>query len=369
MEGSDSYPISKRINYDYLGMYLEIPFLIRASTLQPSPKKINSSRTLIVTPCLIGDFAATIPAIKSFINNSKNSIDLVVSPPVKTLAESIQGVNNVFVAKSIFGRKNERLKLKNKIPQEYDELIILRLSKDTFNLIKDIKFNRFRNSLKSYINYGFHLIKNGFTKGKTRQWSDFNYEVLEEKPSKFKFNELFNFKSQDYSKIKKMPEFRTKDKIVLIHTGSGWPMKLWEKEKWVELVNDINQLGNFRFIFIGGNEELKDFNFISKSLDFKVYSLINKLDIKELMITMKLSNYLIGVDSGPRNMAHLADLRCLVLLGPGVRNFMPLSKKDIVIDPYNLKKMHHIYLYSKDNELKKVPEKKVLESFKKLIKN
>lgn len=91
-----------------------------------------------------------------------------------------------------------------------------------------------------------------------------------------------------------------RDKKILIHTGSGWKLKLWGNEKWVELLNRINKLGNFRFIFIGAdNQEEEDFKEIQKNLNFNIYSLIKKVDLKELILLMRFSDYFIGIDSGP----------------------------------------------------------------------
>jgi ADP-heptose:LPS heptosyltransferase len=128
-------------------------------------------------------------------------------------------------------------------------------------------------------------------------------------------------------------------------------------------------LGKFKFIFIGsGEEEKNSFDYIKKNLDFKVFSLINKVDLKELFILMKKSDYFIGIDSGPRNLAHLAGLRSISLLSPAaVKNFMPFSKEDIVLEKQN-RLPANFFNSNKKSNMEKITVEEVFEAFKKLSK-
>ena len=55
------------------------------------------------------------------------------------------------------------------------------------------------------------------------------------------FEDIFNFTKEDYSKIKKLVALKTKEKIVIIHTGPVWIMRHWQNEKWIELIKKIAQ--------------------------------------------------------------------------------------------------------------------------------
>jgi ADP-heptose:LPS heptosyltransferase len=50
------------------------------------------------------------------------------------------------------------------------------------------------------------------------------------------------------------------------------------------------------------------------------------------MLVLRECDYFIGVDSGPRNLAHVADLPSVTLLGPAPHMFAPSNPRDIVID-------------------------------------
>jgi ADP-heptose:LPS heptosyltransferase len=155
-------------------------------------------------------------------------------------------------------------------------------------------------------------------------------------------------------------------KKVLIHTGSGWNVKLWDNDKWSELFRKINALGDYKIIVIGSGElEARSFEYIQNQLDFKICSLVNRVDLKTTLLMMRNSDYFIGIDSGPRNLAHLADLRSISLLGPAPKNFMPLDRRDIVIDKFTCRCKSFYYLHQV-SAIQKISADEVFDAFKRL---
>jgi ADP-heptose:LPS heptosyltransferase len=366
---------SERINYGDLKIAKEIYPLIkirlkRIKKLLLNNEIKNEGRTLVVNTCIIGDFLSYLPALRTYTKKNNITFDILVSPTVKPLAEKIKGVNRVFVAKSSYNRDTEHNNQEQQsIPQEYDLIIVLRLSQEAYDLIKNIKYEEIITSDIVFLKYIFHLAKNSLLKKEVKQSREIIFETLgiKETNKNNELYDLFNFNSSDYNFIKIIPEMKGRDKKILIHTGSGWKVKLWKNENWAELLKMINELGKFRFIFIGRTEEEKRvFESIQKNLNFKVYSLIDKVNLKELFLIMKKSDYFIGVDSGPRNLAHYANLRSISLLNPAaVNNFMPFSEKDIVIEkPHRLPA--NLFNFNKRSNMEKISTEEVLESFKKL---
>lgn len=250
----------------------------------------------------------------------------------------------------------------------YDLVIVMRISKDAYNLLKKLKSSAVRVYFLSYIGYIFHLAKNIISKGKVKQYSEINFDLIGEKVRDKKFEEIFNFSKKDYKKIEKMSIMLGKEKKIIIHAGSGW-RRQWENKKWIELLKKINKIGNFKFIFVGGDKtEEKDFKIIKDNLDFRIYSIIRKVNLSELLLIMRRSDYFIGVDSGPRNMAHLANLRSVSLLGPGPKHFMPVNRKDVVVDKSNCR-CTHLFCFKKETCMQKITVDEVFEGFKKLINN
>jgi ADP-heptose:LPS heptosyltransferase len=368
---------SERINYGDLKIAKEIfPLLkIRLKIIKNiflNRKVPNKGRILVLDTCLIGDFLSYLPALRTYTKKNDITFDILVSPTVKPLAEKVKGVNRVFVAKSSYNRNTEQnTPEQQSIPQEYDLIIVLRLSQAVYDLIKNIKCKGIITSDIVFLKYIFHLAKNSLLKKEIKQSSDTIFETLgiKEVNKNSELYDLFNFNGSDYDFFERILEMKGTDKKILIHTGSGWKVKLWKNENWAELLKMINELGKFRFIFIGRTEEEKRaFENIQENLNFKVYSLIDKVDLKELFLIMKKSDYFIGVDSGPRNLAHYANLRSISLLNPAaVKNFMPFSEKDIVIEkPHRLPA--NLFDFNKRSNMEKISTEEVLESFKKLSK-
>ena len=262
--------------------------------------------------------------------------------------------------------KNERDEL---LRTNYDLVIVLRLSKDAYKLLKEIKYKAIQTTFKSYTKYVREMATKNTTEP-VKQVKDFYFEALDEKIRNVSFKDMMDIKASDYDKIRALDEMQGKSKKVIIHTGSGWVLKHLENEKWIEILKRINKLGDFKFVFIGGEKiEEEDFNFIQKNLDFKIYSLIGKIDIKDLFYVMRVSDYFIGIDSGPRNMAHVADLRSISILGPGTRLFMPFKKIDIVINKSNCNFCSNSYCLKKITCIEKITVDDVFFAFKKLNKS
>ena len=358
--------LNKKINYEYFKLAKEVLLLFNSEIIREKKSIKSPKKILVVNTCIIGEFMVSLPALNSFIKENNYKIDLMVSPSLKTLAEKIRGVKKVYVAKSVYSRAIETSK--NDLKQtfeKYDLIVIMRLSKESLNIIKKIKAKEVKTSFIPYVKYALHLTKNIYINRKKKQWREINFEMLGLKNKDVRFEEIFRFNTKDYKKVKDLRELKTKEKKVIIHTGSGWSTKLWDNKKWIKFIKMANSIGNFRFIFIGGRDEREDFELIKKSLNFKVYSLIERIDLKDLMILMRMSDFFIGIDSGPRNMAHLAELRSISLLGPGPKMYMPTNPKDIVIDKSNCR-CTHLFCYKKETCMNKISVDDVFNAFKKL---
>jgi ADP-heptose:LPS heptosyltransferase len=362
--------MNRKINYDYIRIAFQSYFLLRASLIRKDHLVSKTRRILIINTCLIGDFIGSLPALATYIKGAKKrktEIDLLVSPKLETLARKMKGVDNVYVAKSLHSRDLETNDKRNDFGK-YDEATILRISKEAYQLLKTIDTEKVSSSFSIMNKYFLHASTRCLLKKPCKQYREVVFEMLNERVKNVKFEEIFNFSKAEYRKIRNLEEMNTNRQIVIIHTGSSWEMNMWENRKWVELVNRMHGIGDFRFIFVGGKEEESDYEEISSKLNFRVYSLINKIDICDLMLVLRVSHYFVGVDSGPRNMAHLAELKSVVLLGPGPHMFMPLGKRDIVLDKSNHGGAYQRFFSKKNSFIRKIMVEEVYNSFKELCK-
>jgi ADP-heptose:LPS heptosyltransferase len=349
----------------------ELPLLIKLrlkAIVHRHAASCGSRRILVIDTCIIGDFIGTLPALRAFIAHAHQEVDLVVSPPLKPIAESVTGVHAVYTARSIYRRTNERRSDHSDMPGEYGRVLVLRISHDAYEMLSRIRYAEIMLYDIQFIKYFAHIFWSTLRKKNVRQWRAVNFDIvgIEEPATPLAFDEIFTICPGEYDRVRALPEMQARGKRIILHMGSGWRIKLWENAKWIEAIRRINAMGEFTFIVVGGGDtEAASFAFIQRHLDFTLQSLINKTDLKTTLLAMRLSDYFIGIDSGPRNMAHLADLRSISLLGPAPKNFMPVNSADIVIDKFTCR-CKSLFYFHKVSALAALSPDEMVEAFTRL---
>jgi heptosyltransferase-1 len=76
---------------------------------------------------------------------------------------------------------------------------------------------------------------------------------------------------------------------------------------------------------------------------FPLHSVIRRYDLLQVVMLMRMSSLFVGIDSGPRHLAHLVDLPSVSLLGPGPKSFEPLNRNATIIDETECKRCVTFY--------------------------
>ncbi len=312
--------------------------MLRESTFGREFGRVGN--VLIVAPCILGDCLSYMPAVQTFAQQNSSRIDLVVSPDLRSLAERLKGIHRVYVASSSYNRPSERAKLSETvIPSEYDLMIVMRLSRDAYKLIRHIKCKKIITCDFTLFKYVLHLAKCSLLKRPVVQSREIMYEAcgLPYDSRDQGLMSLFDLEdgAPDISTF--VPALQCREKKVLIHMGSGWKVKLWSEDRWADLLERIHSLGSYRLFVVGkGAEEKAVLQRIQGKLGFEIHSLVDAVNLWQLFLVMKRSDCFIGIDSGPRNLAHYADLRSITLMNPAaVNNFAPFDSRDIVVEKPN----------------------------------
>ncbi|MDP2652379.1 MAG: glycosyltransferase family 9 protein [bacterium] len=360
----------KKINVDYLNLWKEIPFfcLLIVKKFFVREEGRGSGNILIVNPSLVGEFAASVPAIRDYIERHPGkNIDLIVSPPLQKLAQHLIGIRHVYTTASVFARASEQAEGEQSLGA-YEKTVVLRMSPAVYRLLKNTHTGTLKTSLPNFIDYALHLAINLIIGRTPRSWRVINFEMLGGTPKDISFDELFSFDAAERERVAALPAFAGKEKKIFIHTGASWVLNKWRNEKWVETLTRLNTLGNFRFIFIGANKDSADYEFISSQLSFKTYSLVGAVDWQELVLAFRQGGYFIGVDSGPRNLAHLADLPSITLLGPGPHMFTPHNARDIILDHSGGRGLYQRFVHTEKNHfIDKIQSSELVAAFQELI--
>lgn len=357
-----------RINTEYLNLAPEVLLLWRLA-LAPRPAAPAAlKRILIVVPCLIGEFAATVPAIADFITRHKGtSVDLMVAPSVLTLAQQIIGIGTVYATRSSYGHDARGTIGETAPPDAYDLTIVIRMSPDAFRIVRGLH-GALQTSAWPMTSYGLHLFFN-ILRGRTpRQWYEFNFALLGGRAHLAPFVSMVTLKPALFEKFSAHPAFAGDKKKIIVHTGSSWPMKHWDTQKWITLLQAFHQTGKYQFIFVGGGQiDTDDYAAIAFALGFTTHSFIGELTVAETVAALRLADGFIGIDSGPANLARLAELPSVTLYGPGPHMYLPFRSSDIAIDKTHGRGLLQMFLSTQNGFIHQITAEEAAKAFDKLV--
>ncbi|RXJ90571.1 lipopolysaccharide heptosyltransferase I [Arcobacter sp. CECT 8983] len=325
----------------------------------------------IVKLSAMGDIIHAMVALQ-FIKKANPSIqiDWFVEKIFTEVLENNPDIDNVFALnlKSIKKKKTEF----------FSQISIIRkYSKNSYDLVIDAQ-GLIKSAIVSKL-----LGKNrvGFSKTSTRESlasslynkiidSDYSKNVIERnldillKPLDIEFNKesilnkspfLFFKESFDFSDI-----LNKEKKNILLIVGASWPSKIYSKEKFAKIVQNIDE----NFIIAWGNEEEKKIaEFISSSSKAVVLPKLSLNDLKSLVSKVDL---LIGNDTGPTHMAWALNIPSITIFGctPGYRNTYETDINKIIeskskVDPERLNK--------EDYSIEKIDENEIIKIAKDLL--
>jgi len=139
---------------------------------------------------------------------------------------------------------------------------------------------------------------------------------------------------------KKIDSFLVEDQKTIVYIlGSSWKSKIYPKEKFVEIINDLE--GNHLLVW-GSSEEKAYANYILEHSEAKI---VPKMDLNELKALISMADLVIGADSGPTHFAWALNRPSITIFGPtpSKRNVLETKINKVIdcekkIDPLNLDK-------------------------------
>jgi ADP-heptose:LPS heptosyltransferase len=255
----------------------------------------------------------------------------------------------VYVARTVFQRETELGDFDERLAPFYDLVVVLRLSGPARRLLATTSYRALRTYLLPLLRYGFHLATRPVTH--VKQLTELNFEVFGNRG-----RDERHICVDDVLDLNDVPTVDCwPGRKVLVHTGSGSRLYLWPVGNWAALLKSLHESGETSFVFVGGTEhEQRTFDEISRSVPFPLHSVIRRYNLVEVLILMRESDLFVGVDSGPRHLAHLVDLPSVSLLGPGPKGFQPLNRNATVIDETECKRCYTIYCPHAPNCIEKI---------------
>ena len=153
-----------------------------------------------------------------------------------------------------------------------------------------------------------------------------------------KDKDAFLFFTKEDEKITEY--FIKKDQKTVVHIlGSSWDSKVYPKEKFLEIINDLDE----NHLLVWGCKKEKEYaNYISEQTSAMI---LPKMDLNELKALISKADLVIGADSGPTHFAWALNRPSITIFGPtpSKRNVLETDINKIVdcgkeIDPLKLDK-------------------------------
>ncbi len=128
------------------------------------------------------------------------------------------------------------------------------------------------------------------------------------------------------------------DNFIVMAPGFGKKTREWDSNKWVTLGDALTESYNVKIVIVGGRKENVLSRRIADSIAIKPVNFTGKTSLFETAAIIEKAKVFIGNDSGPMHIAATLGIYVVALFGPGdvnrVRPFCPDDQCKVVT--YNL---------------------------------
>ena len=329
-------------------------------------------RIAIIKLSAMGDIIHAMVALQYIKRKYPNlQIDWFVESAFAPILENNPDINEI-IKLDLKSIKKDKKEIINQIK------LIKKYKKNSYDLVIDAQ-----GLIKSAI-VSFFLGKNrvGFSKNSTREKLasffytkkvDIAYDKNAIERNVKVLSQALNFEITKDDILNKKPflfykneneviyEYLSKDKKnVLFVIGASWPSKMYSKEKFAKIINNLDE----NCLITWGNEAEKDIaDFIANISKAKV---LPKLDLNSLKAIMSKVDLVIGNDTGPTHMAWALNIPSITLFGntPGYRNTYITNTNKIIesksiVNPFKLDR--------NDFSIKEIDENEIINTAKGLL--
>ncbi|MCT7635410.1 lipopolysaccharide heptosyltransferase I [Aliarcobacter butzleri] len=329
-------------------------------------------RIAIIKLSAMGDIIHAMVALQYIKKQYPNlKIDWFVESTFAPILENNPDINEI-IKLDLKSIKKDKKEIINQIK------LIKKYKKNSYDLVIDAQ-----GLIKSAI-VSFFLGKNrvGFSKNSTREKLasffytkkvDIAYDKNAIERNVKVLSQALNFEITKDDILNKKPflfykneneviyEYLSKDKKnVLFVIGASWPSKMYSKEKFAKIINNLDE----NCLITWGNEAEKNIaDFIANISKAKV---LPKLDLNSLKAIMSKVDLVIGNDTGPTHMAWALNIPSITLFGntPGYRNTYITNTNKIIesksiVNPFKLDR--------NDFSIKEIDENEIINTAKGLL--
>lgn len=287
----------------------------------------------------IGDLVMNLPILNYLNNNNLNNIkiDIIADKRSVNLLSETPFIENIYIKEK--NKKAKTLLFLKLLKNKYDLAIGLR--SDAVPLVIRAKKKLYKNDRdqnlfekSSETLYHFSILKKF-------------YDVSEKD-----IDTHIEFKGETLNFVKSLINYNEKEKILFIAPGANFPLKIWPKDNFINLINSIKE--NFeKVIVVGAPNEMDVCEEISNSTNS--INLAGKTNLVQCAALLSLGNLFVGNDSG---LGHISAAQ-------GVNTLSVFAHAN----PSRYTPFKQYSIYREDKDIKKITVSQVLEKlkFEKLI--
>jgi len=303
--------------FDLIGSAVLFPLGLKRLKL---PEKVEN--ILVIRLDGIGDVILSTPvyeALKKRYPFAK--LTILVSSDTKEVVEMNPYVDNLLVLRNTWFTTENRIKFSEILS------ILRKIRKENFDIGIDLRGD-IRSILLMFLGKVGFRISYGITGGgfllnmmsvyeKEMHEVDKNLKLIEEFDCKVTNKRLLiNYSQLDEESVLALLErehVRDDEILLAVHMGTGYPSKAWKKERFVQLLHELNKRGYGKIVLIGKGSDGIDFRYIYGRLKFNYINTVGRLSIRKLAVLLERCAVLISCDSGPVHVATAVGTPCIVL--------------------------------------------------------
>jgi heptosyltransferase-2 len=299
---------------------------------------MNINKILAVRNDRFGEFLLNIPAFRALKEAYPQArLDLVVSSPVKELAECIDFVDQIRVWENKKHNIFQILSLAKTIKQGRFDLCVI------FNPSKELNLVSYLARIPRRVGYarkwGFLLtqkIPDNKHLGNKHE-IDSNLELAYLAGASSENSHLSITINEDWVKdLLNRFNIIEDSRLVVIHPWTSDEVKQWPLDNFYNLAKRLTDELKLKILIVGGKEEINISNDFSRGLNNSVINLTGQTTLKELGALLKKCRLLISNDSGPVHLAASVGTPLIALFrndipAKGYLRWGPCHKDAIVI--------------------------------------
>jgi lipopolysaccharide heptosyltransferase II len=106
------------------------------------------------------------------------------------------------------------------------------------------------------------------------------------------------------------------ERLVVIHPGTGAPVKLWETASWARVADVLARVHSMRVVLTGSEGERKQVEAICSQMNEQTLVLVGETNLGTLAALLARADLVLGVDNGPLHLATAQGTPTVRIYGP-----------------------------------------------------